>query len=122
MLMVLGNGRVSTFLALALDIYTQKKTTRKGVYVLPEDDKDAQRLMDLKSSRVRSEGYEAPREQSAADLSLSERRVLFQDGGDGDIGYHNRYGAPEETHGPLEPSREGVRGVNMGYHNRFFRD
>ena len=110
---------MSTFLALALDIHTHRRTTRKGIYVLPEDDKDAQRLNDLKCTRVRSEGYEAPREQSALDLSLSERRVPFQDEDGGDIGYHNRYGAPEQTHGPLDgPSREVP---DMGYHNRFFR-
>ena len=92
--------------------------TRRGAYILPEDDKDAQRRNDMKSMRVRSAGYEAPREQSA----VTEKGVAWQDGeldGSGDIGYHNRYGAEEEvTSGPLDG--EGRR--DMGYHNRFFRD
>jgi hypothetical protein len=116
--MVMLNIRVSTFLALLLDIHTHRAVTRRGAYVLPEDDKDAQRLNDMKSMRVRSAGYEAPREQSA----VTERGMAWQneremDGGD--IGYHNRYGAEEEVpSGPLDG--EGRR--DMGYHNRFFRD
>ncbi len=77
---------------------------------MPEDDKDARALNELKTARVRSEGYKAPREQSGVGSAAWEEQ---------DIGYHNRYGADEGegTRGPLESER-----VDMGYHNRFFRD
>lgn len=86
---------MSTLTALALDVRTQRKSTRRGIYVLPEDDKDAQKLNDLKSIRARSEGYEAPAEQedNAAEMRFEQEQ---------DIGYHNRYGVEQETHGPLE--------------------
>lgn len=90
---------ISTFAAAALDTHTQRRTTRRGVYAAPEDDKDAQKLNDVKSMRVRSQGYSAPEEQndvphlggvSGLGLELEE-----------DIAYHSRYGA-QETHGPLD--------------------
>jgi hypothetical protein len=79
---------------------------------MPEDDKDAQKLNDLKTARVRTEGYEVPREQGATNSTGSTMAWQEQD-----IGYHNRYGA-EEPHGPLD----GEEIKDMGYHNRFFRD
>jgi len=109
-------GTVSTFLAFALDIHTLKKTTKRGVYVMPEDDKDAQKLNDLKTMRVRNSGYEAPREQSA--FSTASQPLAWQEQ-EADIGYHNRYGAEEETtHGPLDSQQER----DMGYHHQFFKD
>ena len=81
---------------------------------MPEDDKDAQRLNDMKSIRVRSEGYNAPKEQASVS-SLS-----FEGG---DLGYHSRYGA-DEGHGDVVPhsplEERGYR--DMGYHGTFFRD
>ena len=68
---------VSTLAALLLDIHTHRLTTRRGAYNLPEDDKDAQRLNEMKSMRVRNQGYNAP------------KVALFEDS---DNGYHNRYG------------------------------
>ncbi len=100
-------NRLSTLAALALDYHTHQKTNRRGVYIVPEDDRDAKALTDLKTARIRSAGYEAPREQSGASDAAWEEQ---------DIGYHNQYGADEGTHGPLEGE------VDMGYHNRFFRD
>ncbi|KAH7351246.1 hypothetical protein BKA65DRAFT_500067 [Rhexocercosporidium sp. MPI-PUGE-AT-0058] len=91
-------GTVSTFAALALDIKTEWTTTRQGVYAIPEDDKDAQKLNELKSMRVKSEGYEAPEEQRHTGHADGFEQEL-------DIGYHNRYGAEADTHGPL--GREG---------------
>jgi len=82
---------------------------------MPEDDKDAQRLNDMKSARVRSAGYEAPSEENAPGGSVFEQ----------DIGYHNRYGTEDEQHeamslnGPLKET--GVHN-DMGYHNQFFHD
>jgi len=107
-------GTVSTFLALLLDVRTHRLTTRRGAYNLPEDDKDAQRLNDMKSMRVRSEGYDAPKDQAATSTAVSD---------EADIGYHNRYGAEEEErevvpHSPLDERQRG----DMGYHNRFFHD
>lgn len=107
-------GTVSTFLALLLDIHTHRQTTRRGAYNLPEDDKDAQRLNDMKSMRVRSEGYDAPKDQAAVSS------VVFEES---DIGYHSRYGAERDErevvpHSPLEERQRG----DMGYHNRFFHD
>ncbi len=61
--------------------------------------------------RVRTEGYEAPKEQS--DVSTGETGVAFEE--EQDIGYHNRYGAEEETNGPLDEKRD------MGYHGRFLK-
>lgn len=80
---------------------------------MPEDDQDAQRLNELKGSRVRSEGYDAPAEQNEGSTSIF----------DSDIGYHNRYGEQEHEpqvipNGPLGEHQGG----DMGYHNRFFRD
>lgn len=107
-------GTVSTFAALCLDAHTHRKTTRRGKYLLPEDDKDAQRLNDMKSMRVKSEGYDAPSEENAPGGSVFEQ----------DITYHNRYGHEDEGeqmmgHGPLEGNQPKV---DMGYHNRFFHD
>lgn len=81
---------------------------------MPEDDKDAQRLNDMKSLRVRSEGYEVPIEENAPGGSVFEQ----------DIGYHNRYRHEEDeqevvAHSPLERNQGQV---DMGYHNRFFHD
>ena len=82
---------------------------------MPEDDKDAQSLKELKSPRVRSEMYDRPPEQSE-----SSSTSIF----DSDIGYHNRYGDPDDRiqtvpNGPLGDHQAGS---DMGYHNRFFRD
>ena len=81
---------------------------------MPEDDKDAQRLNDMKSMRVRSEGYDAPKDQAAVSNTVLEET---------DIGYHSRYGAEEEerevvSHSPLEERHRG----DMGYYHQFFRD
>jgi hypothetical protein len=100
-------GTISTFAALALDYHTHQKTIHRGIYVTPEDDKNAQKLNDLKAGRIRSAGYEAPREQSGVSSVAWEEQ---------DIGYHSGYGIEEETHGPLDQERD------MGYHNKFFRD
>ena len=107
------HNRVSTFLAFALDVRTQRKKTKLGDYDKPEDDKDAHRLNDLKSMRVRSAGYEEPVDQKT--LSMGTGSTTWQEQ---DIGYHNRYGAEEDTRGPLEAEEQR----NMGYHNRFFKD
>jgi hypothetical protein len=96
---------------LLLDVHTQRKTTRRGVYVKPEDDKDAQKLNDLKTIRVRKEGYDAPKEQSTVST------VSGAEWQEQDIGYHSGYGA-EETQGPLESSEKS----DMGYHDRFFHE
>lgn len=82
---------------------------------MPEDDKETQRLNNMKSMRVRSEGYEAPVEENAPGGSVFEQ----------DIGYHNRYGHDEDGqevigHSPLEERQP--QQVDMGYHNRFFHD
>lgn len=106
-------GTASTFLALALDFHTWKKSTRRGTYNMPEDDKDAQVLKDWKAPKIRSEGYETPREQGATAGNAST--IEWQE--EQDIGYHNRYGA-EEPHGPLDA--EEIK--DMGYQNRFSRD
>ncbi|KAE9375207.1 hypothetical protein N431DRAFT_402554 [Stipitochalara longipes BDJ] len=94
-------GTVSTFAALALDIKTQRKTTHRGAYALPEDDKAAQtfntELKSIPTIRMRSQGYDIPREQSPA---VTGRGPTWQP--EEDIAYHNRYGAEEETHGPVE--------------------
>lgn len=82
-------GTVSTIAALALDITTQNKVNKRGKYNRPEDDKDAQRLNDLKTPRMRAQGYDAP----GAEWTHEHEQ---------DIGYHNRYGADGvEGHGPL---------------------
>jgi len=83
-------GTVSTFAALALDIKTEWTTTRRGIYAIPEDDKDAQKMNEMKSMRVKSEGYEAPEDQRDIGLGGGLEQEM-------DIGYHNRYGAEEEV-------------------------
>ena len=107
------HNRVSTLAALLLDVRTNRLSTLRGTYNVPEDDKDAQRLNDMKSMRVRGEGYDAPKDQAAVSS------VLFEEG---DIGYHNRYGVEDERefvlHSPLE--ERGKR--DMGYHGQFFSD
>jgi hypothetical protein len=111
--LTVNSNRVSSFLAFLLDIHTQRKVTKRGVYIMPEYNQDAQRLNGLKDVRVRSEGYDEPVEQNEASTSIF----------DSDIGYHNRYGNPDEgaqtiPDGPLGEHRAG----DMGYHNRFFHD
>ncbi|CZR53380.1 uncharacterized protein PAC_03258 [Phialocephala subalpina] len=105
-------GTASTFAALTLDITTQRRVTRLGSYNLPEDDKDAQKLNDLKSMRTRTKGYEAPKEQGADGVWRDEHLHGEE--------YHNRYGAEEDkvhNAGPLESERGDV-----GSYNRGFRD
>lgn len=99
---------------MALDGTILRKTTRRGVYVMPEDDKDAQKLNDMKSMRVRGEGYSAPEEQlDHADLGPSGGNAPHLNLDlEEDIAYHNRYGA-EEPHGPLDSG-----GRRMGYSDR----
>jgi len=88
--MTLG-GTISTIAALALDVHTHRKTIKQGNYVLPEDDKEAVKLNETKSAKVRREGYEAPEEQAALTASVLD---------EADIAYHNRYGASvEDLHG-----------------------
>ncbi|RDL38939.1 Uncharacterized protein BP5553_03279 [Venustampulla echinocandica] len=91
-------GTVSTALALALDFHTWKKSTHRGTYVLPEDDKCAQKLNDLKSVQATNGDYEVPKDQASVTEDTETPTRWHQEA---DIGYHNRYGA-EETHGPLE--------------------
>jgi hypothetical protein len=110
---LINDGSVSTFLALLLDVRTHRLTTRRGAYNMPEDDKDAQRLKDIKSMRVRSEGYDAPRDQAAVNSNLFE---------EADIAYHNRYGAEEEEGEAVPHSPLDERQRDMGFHNRFFHD
>jgi len=100
-------GTVSTFAALFLDITTQRKVTRLGKYNLPEDDKDARQLNDLKSMRARTKGYEAPKEQGADGVWRDDHLHGEE--------YHNRYGAEEEVM-PAGPLGE------TGYTGAGFRD
>lgn len=55
--------RVATILALLLDINTLRTEHRLGIYKAPEDDQATQHVHDMKTVRVRSEGYSAPDEQ-----------------------------------------------------------
>jgi len=144
-------GTVSTVGALLLDAHTYRKTNRRGKYLVPEDDKEQQRLNNMKSMRVRSEGYDGPGEENAPGGTVFEQ----------DIGYHNRYGQDEEEeheanslnpqmvlppspYQPPSPYREdeeeeatslnpkrisahgpledSQRQKDMGYHGQFFQD
>ncbi|KAE8449802.1 hypothetical protein EG329_007278 [Mollisiaceae sp. DMI_Dod_QoI] len=91
-------GTISTLAALSLDISTQRRVTRRGIYNLPEDDRDAQsqRLADLKSKsvRARTKGYEAPKEQSdvtTRGLGLGRADGVWRD--EHLEEYHSGYGA-----------------------------
>ncbi|PBP21437.1 hypothetical protein BUE80_DR007509 [Diplocarpon rosae] len=84
-------GTVSTLAALALDVHTQRKTARRGVYSIPEDDRDIRRLGEKESFRVRSAGYESPREQRDFKILAHDSALEL----DEEIGYHNRYGVDE---------------------------
>jgi hypothetical protein len=95
--------RVSTFAALLLDIHTWRKTTRRGAYVKPEDDKDTHKSNYLNTMRARNAGYDVPREQGAVTSSTGTAWLELEQ----DIAYHSRYGAEEETHGPLEADGHG---------------
>jgi hypothetical protein len=88
---------VSTFLAFGLDLHVQHQVTRLGNYNKPEDDKDAQRLEDMKSGRVIAQGYDAPHELGDRD---------WQHEMDEDVAYHSPYA--EEPHGPLD-GKEPIR-------------
>jgi hypothetical protein len=68
---------------------------------MPEDDKDAQKLNDLKaipSVRVLKGGYDMPTEQDSVITGSGSTWQIPEE----DIAYHNRYGAAEEAHGPVE--------------------
>ena len=71
------------------------------MYALPEDDKQAQKLAtelkSIPSMRVRTQGYDIPREQGPVVTGSGPTWQLPEE----DIAYHNRYGAEEETHGPV---------------------
>ncbi|KAM3074284.1 hypothetical protein ACMFMF_006299 [Clarireedia jacksonii] len=86
-------GTASTLAALALDISTHMKATKKGVYVAPEDDMNAARMHNTKIGRSKPNGYDAPKDE-AFDKEF-------------DIAYHNRFG---------EDAVESV-----GYHDRVVR-
>ena len=60
---VLTHHSISTILALLLDVSTIRTEHRLGAYTKPEDDQHQQHLHDMKTTRVRAEGYEAPEEQ-----------------------------------------------------------
>jgi hypothetical protein len=81
---------------------------------MPEDDQATQRLNELKSARVRSEGYDAPAEQNETGTSVF----------DSDIGYHSRYGDPDDEVRtvPQGPLGDHQSDTDMGYHHRFFHD
>jgi len=74
-------------------------------------------LSDLKSMRVRTAGYEVPVDQKTVSTGTGSTTWQEQEQ-EQDIGYHNRYGAEEETSGPLEAEEQR----DMGYHHQFFRD
>ncbi|PBP21484.1 hypothetical protein BUE80_DR007681, partial [Diplocarpon rosae] len=78
-------GTVSSLAALALDVHTQRKTARRGVYSIPEDDRDIRRLEEKESFKVRSAGYEAPREQRDFKILAHESALELEE----EIGYHN---------------------------------
>lgn len=96
-------NRISTLAALTLDIVIQRNVTRRGVYNRPEDDKDAQKLNELKTMRARAKGYEAPKEQGTDGVWRDDHLHGEE--------YHNRYGVDEELEvmpaGPLEERRAG---------------
>jgi hypothetical protein len=108
---------IASCAALLLDIHTQRKTTRRGIYAMPEDDQAAQRLNELKNARTRSETYDLPPEQDEATTSVFDSDI-------GDIGYHNRYGDPDDGIQtiPSGPLGNHQAESDMGYHHRFFRD
>jgi hypothetical protein len=112
--LTIKNNSVSTLAAVLLDLHTYRKVTKRGTYIIPEDDQDAQHLTKLKSTGSRSEGYGAPADQSEATSSIF----------DSDIGYHSRYGEAEEEVQtiPFGPLGDHQGQKDMGYHNRFFRD
>ena len=81
---------------------------------MPEDDQDVRRLNELKSTHVRSEGYDAPTEQTEASTSIF----------DSDIGYHSRYGDPDDEVQtlPQGPLGDHQARTDMGYRDRFFHN
>lgn len=75
---------------------------------MPEDDKDAQKLNDLKaipSVRVLKGGYDMPIEQDSVIMGSGATWQILEE----DITYHNRYGAEEEAHGPVESDADHNR-------------
>ena len=75
---------------------------------MPEDDKDAQKLNDLKaipSVRVFKGGYDMPIEQDSVIMGSGATWQIPEE----DIAYHNRYGAEEEAHGPVESDADHNR-------------
>jgi hypothetical protein len=79
---------------------------------MPEDHKDTQKLNDLTAIpliRVRGEGYDLPREQEPVITGSGPTWQLPEE----DIAYHNRYGAEEEPHGPVQSDED---------HNRLLQD
>ncbi|CAD6442485.1 39fa2fb5-e631-4703-a932-a56f688e3646 [Sclerotinia trifoliorum] len=83
-------GTMSTLAALGLDIWTHMKTIKRGIYVMPEDDKNAAMLKQMNVGNNKAKGYE-PSRGGAFEEEL-------------DIAYHNRYG---------DDAMESV-----GYHDR----
>ncbi|APA16247.1 hypothetical protein SS1G_10446 [Sclerotinia sclerotiorum 1980 UF-70] len=71
-------GMLSTLAALGLDIWTHVKTIERGIYVMPEDDKNAAILKEMNGGNSKAKGYE-PSRGGAFEEEL-------------DIAYHNRYG------------------------------
>lgn len=103
-------GTVSTLAALFLDIVTQKRVTRLGKYKLPEDNKGSSNLRDLKATRVRAAGAQPDNDAAASMIWTNEHEQ--------DIGYHNRYGAQDET----LPATEPLDATAGEYHGVPFRD
>ena len=93
--------RVATFAALALDFKTWNRTYSRGVYALPEDDKDSHKLKDLSATTGREQKYENLRGQST-ERHVGNPSNVHPDPYEQDIGYHNAYGAEAMPNGPLE--------------------
>jgi len=114
-------GTISTLAALALDISTQRRVIRRGVYNRPEDDKDGQTLheLDLKSMRTQTNGYAAPKDQAAVGVSSkSIEEGPWRNENLHNEEYHSGYGAMEEEvlpAGPLDSETSDVGGHHGGF-------
>jgi hypothetical protein len=101
----LNPNSIATCSALALDLRTYKKTHRKGVYALPEDDKDAQMLKELPQTTARETRYEPLKERIQATTPTAPMSPFHDES---DIGYHSGYGHAEQAWGPLDEKRVDV--------------
>ena len=93
-------GSVATVLAVILDAVTMRRDGKGGAYRLPEDDREEQKLRDMKRANKVGEEYDLPEEQrrTATAWGNFERDYPTYDS---TYGQQQPMGPPDSTSGDI---------------------